>query len=114
MAQQLSAKFVIAMFAGLVAVGMAKAEVDVEAAKALAKANDCLKCHGTDKDKKGPAMSKISDQYKGTPDGRAKAIKHMTSGPTVKLSDGLEVRHRIIDTKDPKELENIAGWFLSH
>ena len=43
MAQQLSAKFVIAMFAGLVAVGMAKAEVDVEAAKALAKANDCLK-----------------------------------------------------------------------
>jgi cytochrome c553 len=41
----------------------AQAAVDVEAAKALAKANDCLKCHAADKDKKGPSMKKIAAKY---------------------------------------------------
>jgi len=92
----------------------AQATVDVEAAKELAKTNDCLKCHSADKDKKGPSMQKISDKYRGKPDAQEKVILHFTSGPTVTLPDGLEIRHRIIDTKDPKERANIADWFLSH
>lgn len=92
----------------------AQAAVDVEAAKALAKANDCLKCHAADKDKKGPSMKKIADKYRGKPDGQEKAIKNMTEGQKVKLSDGTEEKHKIIDTKDPKELKNIADWYLSH
>jgi cytochrome c len=92
----------------------AHAAVDVEAAKALAKSNDCLKCHAADKDKKGPSMKKIADKYRGKPDGIEKAIKNMTEGKKVKLSDGTEEDHKIIDTKDPVELKNMAEWYLSH
>lgn len=87
---------------------------DEDAARALAKKNDCLKCHAPDKDKKGPSMKKISEKYRGKPDGIEKAIKNMTEGKKVKLSDGSEEDHKIIETKDPKELKNIAEWYLSH
>lgn len=90
------------------------AAVDVDAAKALAKSNDCLKCHAADKDKKGPSMKKIADKYRGKPDGQEKAVKNMTVGQTVKLTDGTEEKHKVIDTKDPKELKNMADWYLSH
>jgi len=96
------------------AIAPAHATVDVEAAKALAKANDCLKCHAADKDKRGPSMGKIAAKYKGVPDARAKAVEHMTTGPLVKLSDGSEINHKIVDSKDVNGLANIADWFLSH
>ena len=98
----------------LSAMAPANAAVDVEAAKALAKSNDCLKCHAADKDKKGPSMQKIAAKYKGKADAQEKAIKNMTEGQTVKLTDGTEEKHKVIDTKDPKELKNIADWYLSH
>ena len=104
----------IAFLMAMANLGVAHAAVDVEAARELAKTNDCLKCHSADKDKKGPAMKKISDKYRGKPDAQETVIKHFTSGPTVTLPDGLEIRHKIIGTKDPKELANIADWFLSH
>jgi|GEM_PF-146938 len=106
----LSGTFLLA----LSAMAPAQAAVDVEAAKALAKANDCLKCHAADKDKKGPSMKKIAAKYKGKPDGQEKAIKNMTEGQMVKLTDGTEEKHKVIDTKDPKELKNMADWYLSH
>jgi cytochrome c len=37
----------------------------------------------------------------------------MTAGYKVKLEDGTEEEHKIIDTKDPKELSNLAQWILS-
>ena len=104
----------IAFLMAMATLGVAQAAVDVEAARELAKTNDCLKCHSADKDKKGPAMKKVSDKYRGKPDAQETVIKHFTSGPTVTLPDGLEIRHKIIGTKDPKELANIADWFLSH
>ena len=39
--------------------------VFVEAAQALAKKNDCFKCHAIDKEKKGPSYKKIAAKYKG-------------------------------------------------
>ena len=92
----------------------AQAEIDVDAAKALAKKNDCFKCHAIDKTKKGPSLKKISDKYRGKPEGQEKAIKNMTAGQKVKLEDGTEEDHKIIDTKDIKELKNLADWYLSH
>ena len=86
---------------------------DEEAAKKLAKKNDCTKCHAVDKDKKGPSYKKISAKYKGKADGEEKAIKNMTTATKVKLSDGTEEEHKIIDTKDPKELKNLAQWILA-
>jgi cytochrome c len=86
---------------------------DEEAAKALAKKNDCTKCHAVDKEKKGPAYKKIAAKYKGKPDGEEKAIKNMTTASKVKLTDGSEEEHKIIDTKDPKALKNLAQWILA-
>lgn len=91
----------------------ANAAVDEAAAKALAKSNDCLKCHAVDKEKKGPSFKKIAAKYKGKADGEDKVIKSMTTGPKVKLDDGKEEKHAIIETKDAKELKNLADWILS-
>ena len=90
-----------------------QAAVDADAARALAKGNDCLKCHAIDKDKKGPSLQKIAAKYKGKADGQDKVIKGMTDGKKVKLSDGTEEDHKKIDTKDPKELKNLADWILA-
>lgn len=89
------------------------AEADADAAQALAKKNDCLKCHAVDKTKKGPAYKKIAEKYKGKPDGEEKCIKSMTTGPKVKLEDGSEEEHKIIDTKDQKQMKNLCEWILS-
>ncbi|MDO8248986.1 MAG: c-type cytochrome [Rhodoferax sp.] len=100
-----------AMFS--VSANVLAAEVDADAAVALAKKNNCFKCHAIDKTKKGPAYKKIAAKYKGKADGEDKLIKNFTTGPKVKLEDGTEEDHKVIDTKDPKELKNLAQWILS-
>jgi cytochrome c len=80
----------------------------------FAKKNDCFKCHAIDKTKKGPAYKKIAAKYKGKEaEGETKMIKNITTAPTVKLEDGCEEEHKIIDTKDPAEIKNIVYWILS-
>lgn len=91
----------------------AHAAVDEEAAKALAKKNDCFKCHAVDKTKKGPSYKKIAEKNKGKADAEARLIKHLTTGPKVKLEDGSEEDHKIIDTKDQAQLKNLVQWILS-
>uniref|UniRef100_Q47G81 Cytochrome c, class I n=1 Tax=Dechloromonas aromatica (strain RCB) TaxID=159087 RepID=Q47G81_DECAR len=92
----------------------ASAAVDEDAAKALAKKNDCFKCHAIDKTKKGPAYKKIAAKYKGKEaEGEQKMIKNITTGPKVKLEDGTEEDHKIIDTKDQAEIKNLVHWILS-
>lgn len=92
----------------------AMAAVDEDAAKALAKKNDCFKCHAIDKTKKGPSYKKIAAKYKGKEaEGETKMIKNMTTGPKVKLEDGSEEDHKIIDTKDQAEIKNLVHWILS-
>lgn len=90
------------------------ADVDADAAQALAKKNDCLKCHAIDKTKKGPSYKKIAAKYKGkTAEGEDKILKNITTGPKVKLEDGSEEEHKIIDSKDPKAIKNLIDWILS-
>jgi cytochrome c len=91
----------------------ASAAVDAAAAQALAKESECFKCHTVDKTKKGPSYKKIAAKYKGKADAEAKLIKHMTSGPKVKLEDGSEEDHKIIETKDEAQIKNLVGWILS-
>ncbi|MCK9381684.1 MAG: c-type cytochrome [Sulfuritalea sp.] len=91
----------------------AQAAVDEDAAQSLAKKNDCFKCHAIDKTKKGPSYKKIAAKYQGKADGEEKVIKNITTGPKVKLEDGTEEEHKIIDTKDPKQLKNLSQWILS-
>ena len=101
------------LFFALAGLTPVHAAVDEAAAQALGKKKDCFKCHAVDKAKKGPAYKKIAEKYKGKADGEAKVVKNMTTGPKVKLDDGTEEEHKIIDTKDPKELSNLAQWILS-
>ena len=89
------------------------ADFDVEAAKALADDNECSKCHSIDKTKKGPSYKKIAAKYKGKADADAKLIKHLTSGLKVKLEDGSEEDHKIIETKDEAQIKNLIHWILS-
>ena len=91
----------------------AHAAIDADAAQALAKKNDCFKCHAIDKTKKGPAFKKTAAKYKGKNDGQEKIIKNLTTGPKVKLEDGSEEDHKIIDTKDMAQIKNLADWILA-
>lgn len=86
---------------------------DEEAARALAKKNDCFKCHAVDKSKKGPSYKKVADKYRGKAEGQAKLITNFTTEPMVKLSDGKEEKHKNIDTRDMDEMRNLADWILS-
>ena len=95
------------------ATGPARAEVDAEAAQLLAKKNDCFKCHAIDKDKKAPAYKRIASRLKTKPDAVDVIVEHITSGHMVQLQDGTDEKHRIIDTRDPGELRNLALWILS-
>jgi cytochrome c len=88
--------------------------VDADAAEELAQDNDCFKCHAIDKTKKGPAYKKIAAKYKGKEaEGEKNIIKNITTGPKVKLEDGTEEDHKIINTKDTAKIKNLVAWILS-
>ena len=89
------------------------AAIDVEAAKSLARANNCFKCHSESKDKDGPAYQKVAAKYKGKADAEARLITHVTTGEKAKFPDGHEEDHKIIKTKDMAEIKNLVGWILS-
>ncbi|NOT12310.1 MAG: c-type cytochrome [Methylococcaceae bacterium] len=91
----------------------ANAEVDVDAAKALAKQNGCFRCHGVDKDKDGPAWKKIAAKFKVDPKGEEKLLHHLSSGEKAKFPDGHEEPHMILKSDDPKETQNLVDWILS-
>ena len=105
---------IMAMLA--LSVTFAAQAVDAEAAKALAKQNNCLKCHAIDKEKEGPAFKKVAEKYKGKADAQAKLVNHLTSGEKAKFPDGHEEEHKIVKTNPPKDIEqvkNLADWVLS-
>jgi len=114
MKPRISSALAILTLGAVIAAPAFAAEVDAEAAKALAKDNDCFKCHAIDKTKKGPSYQKIAKKYKGKEaEGEAKMFKHMTTGPKVKLEDGTEEDHKIIDSKDQAEIKNLVRWILT-
>ena len=88
------------------------AEVDVDAAKALAKENHCFTCHGVDKDKDGPAWNKVAAKLKGDAKAEEKLIAHLTSGKPVKFPDGHEEAHAILKS-DEAATKNLVDWILS-
>jgi cytochrome c len=91
----------------------ALAAVDEEAANELLDSNDCFKCHDITKTKKGPPFKKIAAKFKGKDDAKQKMLDNVTKQPMVKLEDGTKEKHKRIDTKDPKELDNLFEFILS-
>ncbi|MBV7536779.1 c-type cytochrome [Duganella sp. sic0402] len=95
------------------ALASVNAYADDAETEALLRKNGCFKCHAVDKTKKGPSYKKVAGKYKGKADGEEHIVKQITSGPTVKLEDGTEEEHKIIDTKDPAKLKSVAQWILT-
>ena len=94
----------------------AHAQVDAEAAKALARQNNCLKCHAIDKDKDGPAYNKVAEKYKGKAHAEARSIEHIMSGEKAKFPDGHEEEHKVVKTSPPKDMaqiKNLVQWILA-
>lgn len=114
-AKTLSRTLMIAIASAGLALSMpAAAQVDEDAAKLLFKQNECGKCHNPEKNKKGPSLKKTAKEYKGKANAEQEIIKHLTTAKKVKLDDGSEEDHKVVDTKDPKALSNLARWILSH
>lgn len=112
----------VAVCAGAVALAGAlswssvSAAPDVEAAKALARQNNCFKCHSVEKEKDGPAWKKVAQEYKDKPDAEARLIHHITSGEKAKFPDGHEEEHKIVQTSPPDDnaqIRNLVDWILS-
>ena len=102
---------------GLALLGQVSANAaDDDAAKALARQNNCLKCHAIDKDKDGPSFKKVAEKYKGKSNAEAKLIEHLTSGEKAKFPDGHEEEHKIVKTspaKDMAQIKNLVQWVLA-
>jgi cytochrome c len=89
---------------------------DADAALALARQNNCLKCHAIDKEKDGPSYKKVAEKYKGKANAEARLIEHITSGEKAKFPDGHEEEHKIIKTSPPKDMaqiKNLVQWILA-
>ncbi|HJW23442.1 MAG TPA: c-type cytochrome [Rhodocyclaceae bacterium] len=95
--------------------GQSFAQVDDAAVKSLLKRNDCTKCHAIDKTKKGPAYKKVAEKLRSKPRAEAEkiVIDNITKSPKVKLEDGTEEEHKVIDTKDPKDFKMLVDWLLA-
>jgi cytochrome c len=90
--------------------------LDEDAAKALAKQNNCLKCHAIEKEKDGPAYKAVAAKYKGKANAEARLIEHITSGEKAKFADGHEEEHKIVKTSPPKDsaqIKNLVQWILA-
>lgn len=88
------------------------ADVDADAAQALAKKSNCFKCHAIDKKKDGPPFKETAGKYKGKADAEEKLVKHLTTGPKIKI-DGKEEEHDIVKSKSDPEIRNLVRWILS-
>ncbi len=86
--------------------------VDATAAQALARQNNCFKCHTADADKDGPSFKKTAGKYKGKPDAVDRIVQHLTTGEKAKFPDGHEEDHKIIKAKTPADVRNLAEWIL--
>ena len=115
MNSRLVASFAMTLFAVSLCASVASA-ADADAAKALARTNNCFKCHGTEKAKDGPSFKSISDKYKGQADAQAKLVNHLTSGEMAKFPDGHSEPHKKVETSPPNDqgqIKNLVDWILS-
>jgi len=87
--------------------------LDANAAQTLARQSGCFKCHSVEKKKDGPAYRDVAAKYKGAADAEAKLVHHITSGEKAKFEDGHEEEHKIVKSKDEKQIKNLVDWILS-
>jgi cytochrome c len=86
--------------------------LNADAAMALVKKSDCLKCQAVDKKKDGPPFRETATKYKDKPDAAAKLYLHLTTNPQIKI-DGKEEEHVALKAKNEAEVRNVVEWILS-
>jgi cytochrome c len=92
----------------------ASAAINPEEARELARANNCFKCHGVDKEKDGPAYKKVAEKYRGKANAEETLIIHLTTGKKAKFPDGHEEEHKNIKGRaSPEAIKNMVDWILS-
>lgn len=110
-------KIMLAACAGAIAtISTSALAFDADAAKELARANNCFKCHGTTKAKDGPAYhdvaTKFREKYKDAAAAEQRLYDHLTTGEKAKFPDGHEEDHKILRAKD-EDIKNLIQWILS-
>jgi cytochrome c len=106
----------IALAAGMLFASSSATAADAEAARALARQNNCFKCHAIEKKKDGPAWKDVAEKYRGKADAEEHLVHHLTSGEKAKFPDGHEEDHKIIKTdpaNDTAQIKNLVDWILS-
>ena len=86
--------------------------MDADAAQALARENNCFKCHGIDKDKKGPSLKAIAAKYKDKPAAEAELVTALKSGLKIQI-DGTQKDHATVKAQDDAEILNLVQYILS-
>ena len=86
--------------------------VDADAAQALAKKSNCMKCHAVAAKKEGPSFKETAAKYKGKADAEQKLVTHLTTNPKIKV-DGKEEEHDSLKTKNDADVHNVVQWILS-
>lgn len=86
---------------------------DAAAAEKLARQEGCLRCHGIERAKDGPAYKSIAEKNRGKADAESRLVSHLSSGKKVKFEDGHEEEHKVPKTKDPDQIKNLIQWILS-
>ena len=91
---------------------IAAAQVDDDAAMALAKKSGCFKCHAVDKRKKSPSYKDVAAKFKGNPNAEREVFFHITGNPIVKPENDDE-KHIAPDSKDETAIINLVLWILT-
>ncbi len=83
-----------------------------DTARVQAKKHDWFTCYANDKTKKVAFWKKIAAALNGKPDGAVLLLKHIATGPRVKLEERRPTRTQDPDTNDPNQLGGLA-WTLT-
>lgn len=95
---------VLALAAGPLVAPTAARAADAEAAQALARQNNCYRCHAIDTAKIGPSWKAVAARLKGRKDATEFLINHLTTG---------RENHPVVKAKSPDETRNLVEWLLS-
>jgi cytochrome c len=107
------ASIAAAVAASLIILAPAAQAADADAAQALARQNNCFRCHSVEKAKDGPAWKEVAVKYKGKPEAQQRLFTHLTTGEKAKFADGHEEEHKIIKSPDAAKTKNLIDWILS-
>jgi cytochrome c len=107
---------VFALAAGMLFAAGSASAADGQAARKLARANNCFRCHAIEKKKEGPTWLSIADKYHGKADAEDRLMRHLTVEDKAEFPDKHEEYHKLIKTNPPNDtaqIKNLVDWILS-